>query len=234
MSRVQGQHSCRNQVGKGCDLSQGPGVAAAGLETPEELQRGKERPESLRDSHERLSRKTALRFVHEAKPWTRSRCPGRAGSALCSVERLGSLWGHGEEEKQSAPLPEADLHPWPHARPLPHRPRAYRRSLGGSAAERSRGRERGRGRGWKGKEGKGRQAGGGEEAGAGCGQRGRLPIKGRRAGGCWSGGDGVGVRAVPGAGGRGPPGAAGAAAALAEGRRGPHAALGREVGEEAR
>lgn len=71
-------------------MSQGPGVAAAGLETLGEPQRGREPPESRRDSHERLSRKTAPGFVLEAKPWTRSRCPGRAGSALCSVERPGS------------------------------------------------------------------------------------------------------------------------------------------------
>lgn len=49
-----------------------------------------------------------------------------------------------------------------------------------------------------------------------------------------AGGHGVGLCAVPGAGGRCPPGPAGAATALAAGRRRPHAAVGRVAGEEAR
>lgn len=169
------------------------------------------------------------------------------------------------KKKIGPPLPEPDLHPLSHARPLPHKPSAFiadcaspprgrvthrPRPPGGGGGDRlragpGRGTERSRPVGGKWVE---EGTGGGEEAGAALpwGRRwlqategGSRSVAALIKGHGWAaavaaGGHGVGLCAVPGAGGRCPPGPAGAATALAAGRRRPHAAVGRVAGEEAR
>lgn len=135
------------------------------------------------------SRSSVWSLHSEAKPWPRSRCPGRAvGSALCSGERSGSPGcpgGTARRENKALRSQKPTFTPGGTLGLCPTDPALIAAALAaaGPGGERlpPRGERSGEGRDGGGREG--RREGGGEEAGAGCGQRGRLPIKGRRAGG---------------------------------------------------
>lgn len=146
---VQGQHSCRKLAGKGCDLSQGPGGWLQLGWKPSESFRRQRNHRCLEETATRLSRKSSTGFCSlssvqsphtEAEPGTPPRCPGRAaGSALCSGKRPGSPGcpgGTARRGNKGFRSQKPTFTPRPHARPLPHRPRAYRRSLGRRGAGR--------------------------------------------------------------------------------------------------
>lgn len=148
---------------------------AAGLDTLGMLQREKESPVSRRHNQEENG---TLCFVLGAAfalciPNPSLGCGPAVRDVRWAAGKVGQPWGHGQEGKQSAPLPEPDLHPRRHARPVPHRARAYRRSPGGRGARRG---ATGEGRDGGGREGReGERRGGGRRpalaAGSGGGSR---------------------------------------------------------------